>query len=52
MIYLKIDGACGNQFFQYAFARMVQEKVGGELVIDYQYVRSLKTLWAGSDNLL
>ena len=52
MIYLKINGACGNQFFQYAFARMVQEKTGGELIIDYQYVRRNSILWAGSDNLL
>lgn len=51
-IYLKIDGACGNQFFQYAFARMVQEKSGGELTIDYEYVRNLPTMWPGSDNLL
>ncbi len=52
MIYLKINGACGNQFFQYAFARTIQEKVGGELIIDYQYVHENPDLWTGSDNLL
>lgn len=51
-IYLKISGACGNQFFQYAFARMLQEKHGGELVIDYQDVIEASNLWAGSVNLL
>lgn len=52
MIYLQISGACGNQFFQYAFARMVQEKNGGELVIDYTPVRKNSNIWNGSDNLL
>ncbi len=52
VIYLKIMGACGNQFFQYAFARSVQEQLGGQLVIDYSYVRNDDTLWPGSDNLL
>ena len=51
-IYLKMNGACGNQFFQYAFARIVQEKVGGNLFIDYEYVRKCPTIWEGSDNLL
>lgn len=51
-IYLKMEGACGNQFFQYAFARMIQEKNGGELILDYRNVKKNKTLWQGSDNLL
>lgn len=52
MIYLVIRGACGNQFFQYAFARNLQEKIGGELVIDYSIVRRTSDVWEGSDNLL
>lgn len=52
IIYLKIMGACGNQFFQYAFARNIQEKLGGELIIDYSLVKDNRTLWSGSDNLL
>lgn len=51
-IYLKMNGACGNQFFQYAFARMIQEKNGGKLIIDYQYIHNNTTIWSGSDNLL
>lgn len=51
-IYLKMNGACGNQFFQYAFARVIQEKNGGELTIDYQYIHNDPNIWAGSDNLL
>ncbi len=52
-IYLYINGACGNQFFQYAFARSLQEKTGADLVINYSLVRAMgDKLWAGSDNLL
>lgn len=51
-IILRINGAAGNQFFQYAFARSIQEKVGGDLYIDYGMVKHNDTLWAGSDNLL
>ena len=51
-ITLYINGACGNQFFQYAFARLIQEKTGAELVINYSGVQKTKGLWAGSDNLL
>lgn len=52
MIYLVIRGACGNQFFQYAFARNLQERIGGELVIDYSAVKGVPGIWEGSDNLL
>lgn len=52
MIYLRIAGSCGNQFFQYAFARSIQGKMGGDLVIDYNLVQENKILWEGSDNLL
>ena len=52
MIYLQIMGNCGNQFFQYAFARMLQEKYGGELIIDYDWVRNDPYAWEGSDDLL
>ena len=45
-------GNAGNQFFQYAFARVLQEKYGGELVINYEEVASDKFSWSGSDNLL
>lgn len=45
-------GACGNQFFQYAFARQLQEDIGGDLVIDYSLVKNNPNLWSGSDNLL
>lgn len=56
-IYLKMNANCGNQFFQYAFARMLQEHYGGELIIDYGYIingykRNVVGLWPGSDNLL
>lgn len=49
---LNIIGACGNQFFQYAFARYLMEKTNAQLVINYSGVRRNKGLWAGSDNLL
>lgn len=51
-IYLKIKGNCGNQFFQYAFARNIQERYGGELIIDYSWARNSSTAWPGADNLL
>lgn len=50
-IYLKINANCGNQFFQYAFARMLQEVYGGELIIDYEYVKGAH-IYPGSHNLL
>ena len=52
MIFLRIMGNAGNQFFQYAFARVLQEKYGGELVINYEEVVYDKSSWSGSDNLL
>jgi hypothetical protein len=51
-ITLRIDGSAGNQFFQYAFARNVQERLGGRLVIDYSYIHNTDTQWPGSDNML
>ena len=52
-IYLQITGNCGNQFFQYAFARSMQEKLGGRLYIDYSYVLQDKdAARLGSDGLL
>lgn len=30
-----INGRSGNQLFQYAFARSIQEKTGGELILDF-----------------
>ena len=45
-------GNAGNQFFQYAFSRMLQEKNGGELIIDYSEVHYNDGMWEGSDNLL
>lgn len=52
MVYLKIMGNCGNQFFQYAFARVLQEKYGGQLVIDYSEIHNAEGMWESSDNLL
>lgn len=34
-IYVIIKGRSGNQLFQYAFARSIQEKTGGELILDF-----------------
>lgn len=45
-------GNAGNQFFQYAFSRMLQEKNGGDLVIDYSEVRYNDEIWDESDDLL
>jgi len=52
MVHLYISGGCGNQFFQYAFARMVQEKIGGDLEINYNLIRKYKQNRPGNDNLL
>lgn len=38
MIYLSIKGRLGNQMFQYAFARALQEKLGQEILIDWHHV--------------
>lgn len=51
VINLYINGGCGNQFFQYAFARQLQEKLDAELVINYSYVLQDPNPWA-IDNLL
>lgn len=52
VIYLQIQGACGNQFFQYAFARVLQKKHGGRLIINYDGVAKNTSLWEGSVNAL
>lgn len=52
VVVLNISGACGNQFFQYSFARYIQIKTGAKLVINYSGVKKTKGIWAGSDNLL
>lgn len=52
MIYLVMRGACGNQFFQYAFARALQEKTGQALRIDWRYVKNSKILWNGGEDSL
>ena len=52
-VYLMIKGNCGNQFFQYAFARNIQERFGAELIIDYSALRGDSVFGlADSDNLL
>lgn len=51
-IILRINGSAGNQFFQYAFARNVQERIGGDLVIDYSHIHNSDLQWPGSDNML
>lgn len=52
-VYLLIKGNCGNQFFQYAFARNIQERLGADLIIDYSAVRSDQVFGlSDSDNLL
>lgn len=52
-VYLNIMGNCGNQFFQYAFARNLQERLGADLIIDYSAVINDTTFaMSGSDNLL
>lgn len=49
-----ISGNCGNQFFQYAFARNLQHRIGGELYIDYTAIHNDMSGYylSGSDNLL
>lgn len=34
MIILRLEGGLGNQLFQYAFARTVQHKYGGKIILD------------------
>nr|WP_297707428.1 alpha-1,2-fucosyltransferase [uncultured Butyrivibrio sp.] len=50
-VHLYIRGNCGNQFFQYAFARYIQEKTDAELIINYSKARG-KAIFKESDNLL
>lgn len=38
MIYLSIKGRLGNQMFQYAFARALQEKLSKNILIDWHHV--------------
>ena len=40
MIYLSIKGRLGNQMFQYAFARALQEQLGQEITIDWHFVNN------------
>jgi hypothetical protein len=35
MIYVEMQGRCGNQLFRYAFARYLQEISGEELTISF-----------------
>ncbi|SFC74219.1 alpha-1,2-fucosyltransferase [Butyrivibrio sp. YAB3001] len=51
-IHLYIRGNCGNQFFQYSFARWMQEKTDGELIINYSKLRQADDKLPESDNLL
>ena len=51
-IHLYIRGYCGNQFFQYAFARHIQEKIGGELIVNYSKVIQSQGTQFESDDLL
>ena len=37
-IHVIIKGRSGNQLFQYAFARVIQEMTGGELYLDYSEI--------------
>lgn len=43
-IYVIIKGRSGNQLFQYAFARMLQEMIGGELILDFSELGFNKSL--------
>jgi hypothetical protein len=52
LIYLILQGGAGNQFFQYAFARAMQEKTGEELIIDFGGVENNKALWKNSGDVL
>lgn len=51
-IYVKLDGRLGNQFFQYAFARMIQSRIGGDLVLDFTSQKLNATAgFTGNDGL-
>ena len=51
-IHLYIRGNCGNQFFQYAFARYLQEKIKGDLIINYNKIINDITILPESNDLL
>ncbi|SER55048.1 Glycosyl transferase family 11 [Butyrivibrio fibrisolvens] len=52
-VHLYIRGNCGNQFFQYAFARHLQEILDADLIINYnKVINSGKNIFKESDNLL
>ena len=51
-IHLYISGGCGNQFFQYAFARKIQEMYDAELIINYILIRRYQQKRIGNDDLL
>lgn len=46
MIYLNMHGQLGNQMFQYAFARYIQEMTGEQISISYYCVEKMG--WKGS----
>lgn len=46
-----IQGGCGNQFFQYSFARYLSEKTGQAIAIDWSCVEATD-LWGGTSNCL
>ena len=39
MIYVEMQGRCGNQLFRYAFARYLQEIIGEELTISFNEIK-------------
>lgn len=54
IIYVMMYGRFGNQLFQYAFARMLQERLGGEIWLDYSDIEKENILHPneGWDNVL
>lgn len=52
MVCLLIQGGCGNQFFQYAYARSIAEKTGKDLYISWDKVENQKVLFRGGNNQL
>ncbi len=52
-VHLYIRGNCGNQFFQYAFARHLQQALDADLIINYnKVITSGSNIFKESDNLL
>lgn len=39
---IRMSGGLGNQMFQYAFARALQEQYGGEINIDINFYKNSK----------